>query len=180
MAVDPALQQVAAAILALVLLTGAGYKLRDLSAFEIDVDNYALLPGALVRPVAWLLPGLEVLAGLMLVSDAVRAPGALLALALLAVVTAAVAINLVRGRTDVGCGCGGLEDEQPLSWALVARNALLALLALAALAGAAARPLTWIDYLTVACGALAGYGIYVAANQLIANRPRLARLRPAR
>jgi len=60
---------------------------------------------------------------------------------------------------------------------LVARNGvLLALLSVVSLPPAA-RELEWLDFLTVAAGACALYGIYAMINQLLANQPRLMRLR---
>ena len=105
--------------------------------------------------------------------------GGLLVLAglgLLGVVTGAVIVNLLRGRTDLDCGCGGAGGDQRLSWGLVLRNALLA----AALAFAAARPgerdLVWLDYATMLVATLSLFGLYAGANQLLANRPQLALL----
>jgi hypothetical protein len=97
-----------------------------------------------------------------------------------AVVTTAVAINLLRGRTEIDCGCGSLGGhvgDQTLSWGLVARNALLALAAVLTLREDAARALVWIDYLSVAGGTLGLLGLYVTVNQLMANTPRLRALR---
>ncbi len=37
--------------------------------------------------------------------------------------------------------------------------------------------LVWLDGLTLVAGTLALYGLYAAANQLMANRPRLMNLR---
>lgn len=177
MPLDPAIQHLACALLAIVFASAAWHKLRDLLAFELALDAYALLPAPLVRPFAWILPLLESLAAVTLVLTPTRITGGWLALALLALVTGAVVVNLLRGRTDVGCGCGGIEDEQTLSWALVARNVLLALAGLAALAPTSARSLTWLDHVSVAAGALALFLVVALANQLIANQPRLARLR---
>ena len=167
----------ARAALAIVFLVAAWQKLRDLETFEAALANYALLPNWLLAPVARVLPLLELGAGLALVAAPTHAAGAMLVLGLLVLVTAAVAINLLRGRADVGCGCGGIEDEQRLSWALVARNGVLMLLALVALIPPTTRELVWLDYITVAGAAIAIYGLYVASSQLIANAPRLARLR---
>ncbi|MEQ8663706.1 MAG: MauE/DoxX family redox-associated membrane protein [Gammaproteobacteria bacterium] len=177
MTLDPALQLTALVALALVFASAAWHKLADMLAFELALDAYALLPAWLLRPFAWTLPLLELVTVALLLAAPVRLAGSLLALGLLGLVTGAVVINLVRGRTDVGCGCGGIEDEQTLSWALVARNALLALLGLAGLVPAGSRTLVWLDYLSVAAGALALFLLVVLANQLVANRPRLARLR---
>lgn len=167
----------ARALLAIVFLVAAWQKLRELDAFEAALANYRLLPEALISPTARALPTLELGTGLALVAAPGSALGGLAALTLLLLVTGAVVINLLRGRRDVGCGCGGIEDEQLLSWALVARNAVLLMLALVALAPPAARALAWLDYFTVAGSAIAGYGIYLVSSQLIANAPRLERLR---
>lgn len=179
-ALDPVVTRLAAAAVAIVLLVGAWQKLRDPDTFLAAVEAYGLVPAGLVAPLSRLLPLLEVVAGFSLVIEPLRAPGAVLALGLLALVTAAVIWNLLRGRRDISCGCGGIEDDQTLSWTLAFRNALLALLVFASVADAPARTLVWLDYLSVAFGAASLYGIYVLANQLIANQPRLARLRSNR
>ena len=174
---DPVLTHMAAATLAIIFLVGAWQKLRDRMIFEISVDAYELVPLALVAPLALLLPIMEGAAGALLVTPSMRLPGAVLAACVLFVVTAAVVINLLRGHTDVGCGCGGVEDEQTLSWALVVRNAVLGAVLMLSLATPASRVLVWLDYVSTAAGAIALYGLYVLANQLIANQPRLLSLR---
>ena len=161
----------------MLLLIGAWQKLRDVAAFGAALAAYELLPAALVGAVAWVLPVIEAIAGLTLVIDRTRLLGVLLTSALLLLVTGAVIANLLRGRTDLNCGCGGIEDEQTLSWALVVRNAvLLSLVGLCALTPAA-RALLWLDYVSVAGGACCLYGLYAMNNQLAANQPRLMRLR---
>ena len=52
-------------------------------------------------------------------------------LALLVLYSAAIAINLLRGRRDIECGCGGAATHVPLSGWLLARNAALMATALA-------------------------------------------------
>ena len=161
----------------MLLLVGAWQKLRDVAVFGSALAAYELLPVALVGVVAWVLPLIDAVAGLALVIDRTRPLGVLLATGLLLVVSGAVVANLLRGRTDLNCGCGGIEDEQTLSWSLVARNAvLLGLIGLCGLTPAA-RPLLWLDYVSVAAGACCLYGLYAMANQLAANQPRLMRLR---
>ncbi len=175
---DPVVTHMVAAALAMLLLVGAWQKLRDQLAFRTALEAYDIVPATSLSGVfAWLLPAGEVLAAITLVIDRTRTVGVVVGAVLLAVVTAAVIINLLRGRSDLGCGCGGIEDEQTLSWALVARNGvLLALLAVVSLEPAV-RALEWLDYLSVAAGACALYGLYALINQLLANQPRLMRLR---
>ncbi len=176
-ALDPTLPHIAAALLAMVFLGGAGQKLRDADGFVMAVEQYRLLPEAWSPAAARGLVAAEIAAGLLLLPLATRAAGAALALAVLAMVTAAVAANLLRGRREIDCGCGGPEGGQHLSWGLVLRNGFLAAAALLAAAAEAPRELVWVDGLTVVAGALALYGLYAAANQLLANRPRLLKLR---
>ncbi|MBK7023741.1 MAG: methylamine utilization protein MauE [Sulfuritalea sp.] len=177
---DPVATSALSAVLSVIFLTGAWQKLRDLALFQANIENYRLLPDGLAWPAALLLPLWELAAGVLVLFDATRTVGAVLAIGLLAVVTTAVAINLLRGRTEIDCGCGSLGGhvgDQTLSWGLVARNALLALAAVLTLREDAARALVWIDYLSVAGGTLGLLGLYVTVNQLMANTPRLRALR---
>lgn len=175
-ALDPILTHLAAATMAIVLLVAAGQKLVDREAFALALEQYRLLPEALVPFLAWALPLAEITAALALLPLPSRPWGALAAAALLTVVTLAVAINLARGRSHIDCGCGS-QGGQHLSWALVLRNLVLIGLALLADASSTGRELVWLDSLTVAGGAIGLYGLYAAVNQLLANTPRLAQLR---
>ena len=177
---DPVATSALSAVLSVIFLTGAWQKLRDLPLFQANVENYRLLPDNLAWPAAILLPLWEMMAGVLVLFDPARTAGAALAIGLLSVVTAAVAINLWRGRTEIDCGCGSLGGhvgDQTLNWGLVIRNLVLAIAALFAMREDAARALVWIDYLSVAGGTLGLLGLYVTANQLMANNPRLHALR---
>jgi hypothetical protein len=176
-ALDPTLPHMAAALLAIVFLGGAWQKLRDMGGFAMAIEQYRLLPSSWAWPVAWVLWTAEAAAGLLLLPLSTRALGAMMALAVLVMVTLAVAINLLRGRREIDCGCGGLEGKQHLSWGLVLRNGLLGLAGGLAVASEVPRDLVWLDGITVVAGTLALYGLYAAANQLMANRPRLTNLR---
>jgi uncharacterized membrane protein YphA (DoxX/SURF4 family) len=177
---DPVLQRSLAAALAIILLTGAWQKLRDPVLFAAAVENYRLLPDSLIAPLARLLPWWEAAAGALLLLPDWRQVGAMLTIALLLTVTAAVAINILRGHREIDCGCGGLTaqvGDQTLSWGLVTRNLLMIGASLLTMAGEVGRETVWIDYLSVAGGTLGLTGLYLASNQLLANRPRLDALR---
>ena len=90
--------------------------------------------------------------------------------------TSGVAVNLLRGRQVLDCGCGGLSGRQPISWWLVARNAVLtaALLVLLPQAGGFAA----IDLASAVAGTLAATLLYGAADQLLANRLRMRKAEP--
>lgn len=178
LALDAVVARACGAAIALILLLGAIDKLRDRALFEAVVVNYRVLPrGAVTQAFALLLPLVEIAAALLLLWPAQRVLGAALAVALMAVFAAGIGLNLLRGRRDIDCGCGGASGRQLLSWWLVARNALLALLAVAGAAEGGARALSWLDGFTAAAATLALLALYVSFNQLGANAPRLQSLR---
>jgi hypothetical protein len=146
--VDPVFVWIARLGLSLLFASAAWHKARDLEAFQDSVVAYQVAPEMLARAAAPLFLGLEiVLAAALLWGDAVAAPG--IAASLLALYTAAITWNLMRGRRDIDCGCLGPGRRQPLSEALVARNLLLIGAALLAAAPISTRPTSWIDAITV-------------------------------
>jgi hypothetical protein len=92
------------------------------------VSNYRLLPRALSWPVAALLPPVEALLGIGLLSAQLKPWPELAVMVLLSGFAAAMAINVMRGRDHIDCGCGETFLRQTLSWGLVARNGVLVLL----------------------------------------------------
>lgn len=174
---DPTLPHMCAALLAMVFLVGAWQKLRDMATLEMAIEQYRLLPASTASAAGWGLVAAEVTAGVLLLPLATRQIGVVMAVLLLLLVTSAVAINLLRGRRAIDCGCGGPEGNQHLSWGLVLRNGLLGLAAMVVASAPTSRELVWLDGLTVLAGALALYGVYAAANQLMGNHPKLLKLK---
>lgn len=172
---DPAVGAVLRGGLALVLAAAAAHKARGLDAFRETLRDYEIAPRRLVSAAAVVIVALECVAVLALVVPRPRALGPLLAASLVALYTAAIAINLARGRRHIDCGCGG-PAGQPIGGRLVVRNALLVVAALACVAPPAARPIVWVDALTVVAGTLAVAALYAAAGRLMANAGRLPEL----
>jgi len=173
--IDPLLVYAAAATLAGILLAGVLGKLASFIAFENAVAGYALLPGMLVRPFAVLFIAAETLAAALLLVPATRESGAALAMLLLLAATVAIITNLLRGRRDIDCGCGGLAQRSGgLTWWLVLRNSLLLALAVPALLAsqASTRSLGWIDGISFFGTTLATLGLYFCLNQLIEAHER--------
>jgi uncharacterized membrane protein YphA (DoxX/SURF4 family) len=117
-------------VIGAVFLVAALPKLREPRTFERDVAAYQLLPTTLVRPVARVLPALELAVGLALLAGVLIVPVALLASVVLVVFAAAVWISVQRERT-IGCGCG-FGRRQQVSRTLAVRNAGLTVAALVA------------------------------------------------
>jgi len=178
LAIDAVIARACGATVALILLIGAIDKLRDRELFEAIVENYRVLPaGAAASWFARALPAAEIIVAGLLLWPAARFIGAAAAIGLLLLFSSAIAVNLMRGRRDIDCGCGGASGRQTLSWWLAARNAVLALLALLGATEGAAREMAWLDAFTAVAGTLALFALYVFFNQLGANAPRLKSLR---
>jgi uncharacterized membrane protein YphA (DoxX/SURF4 family) len=140
----------------LVFVLAATQKAQHWRIFSGVLANYRLLPRALVTPAAALLPPLEMLVGILLLSAQIRPFGALAAIAFLSVFAAAMAINLKRGRSEIDCGCGHSLLKQNLSWVLVSRNAGLAALLIPSLVFPKAMPMP-----VILTGIAAGLGLFL-------------------
>ncbi|MEL7044809.1 MAG: MauE/DoxX family redox-associated membrane protein [Pseudomonadota bacterium] len=121
---DPLLQLVLSAGLALLMGSAALHKRREGARFQAQLEAYQLVPAHLLRPMAAGLPWIELTAGALMLFTATRGAGGLLTAALLFGYALAMLVNILRGLTDIDCGCGG--PGQPLSRALVFRNLVLA------------------------------------------------------
>ena len=116
----------------LLLLAGVPH-LRDREGRLVVVRGYRLLPEAGERLVAGVLPYVEILLGVLLVAGlgAPLAPAA--AGVLFLIFFAALAINLLRGRRELDCGCFAFakaEGSAPrIGWFHAGRALVLAALA---------------------------------------------------
>ena len=103
------------------------------AAFALAVNRYRILPGELVNLVAIVLPWIELTTALavLLAPARLRAAGAAIVAAMLAVFTIAISLNLARG-IEASCGCFSTRADAAVSdgWNLV-RNGALIWLALA-------------------------------------------------
>ncbi len=114
-----------AEIVALVFLLAGIGKLFDRSATTQHIERYGLLPLAVARLTAAVLPVVELAIAASLLTGFGGRLGATLALALLMLFSLAQTIVLVRGR-EVLCGCFGSLSAQPVRWRHVLNNLVLA------------------------------------------------------
>ena len=82
----------------LVFVLAATNKAQHWRIFSAVLANYRLLPQGLVAPVAILLPPVELVLGLLLLSAQLTPPAELAGIILLALFAAAMAINIRRGQ----------------------------------------------------------------------------------
>ncbi len=107
-----------------IFLASAVPKLRHPKGFLLAVLEYRVLPPALARLYALLVPPLELLIALLLFSGtAVRLAAALAALLLLSFLIA-VGINVARGR-NLDCQCFSKAAHRPIGWGLLFQDVVL-------------------------------------------------------
>ncbi len=176
MHIDPIFIIASAITIAVILASAATHKLRAPARFRNQLEDYQLLPKALLRVVGHGLPLVEIGVAFALLVPASQASAALIAAALLALYAIAIAINLWRGRADIDCGCSGPDQAQPLRPVLLARNGVLVSLALVASIAPQARALGFFDGFVVIAAAAVALLIHTATEGLLANAPRLLKL----
>jgi hypothetical protein len=181
---DPVWVWIARLTLALLFAAAGLSKLWHLAAFRTAIAGYALLPTPAVAPAAVLLALAEVAAAPLLLWPAGAVAGAAGLGALLLLFSAALAINLWRGRTDIDCGCWMFgakpETQGSIGAGTLVRNAVLGALLVAAILPTTGRVLSLLDLSTVLMGTVAALGLFAMAGQLSANARRLATLRTTR
>jgi len=176
MHLDPIFIIASALTIAVLLASAATHKVRAPARFTKQLADYQLLPDVLVRPVARVIPVVELVIAFALLVPVSRYWAALTAASLIALYAAAIGINLWRGRRDIDCGCAGPDQAQPLRPVLLLRNSVLVGVALLASVLPMARDLGFFDgFVTVAASAVALL-LYAAADGLLANSPLLLKL----
>ncbi len=169
---DPLVLKLVSIAFGLLFMLAAVHKMTARQEFRAALAAYRLLPDALIAPLSIIVPICEALLGAAWLLAFEPVLVALASAVLLAAYTAAIAINLLRGRIHIDCGCGMASSagrDQQLSWSLVARNCILIVAVLTATLPAGERAIGVVDYVTLIAGLLAIVLLYGAANQLLNN-----------
>ena len=130
--------------LALIFLASAIPKLRHPKGFILAVLEYRVLPTRLGWLYARLIPPLELLLALFLLSGiAVRSTAIVLSLLLLSFMIA-ISINVARGR-NLDCHCFGKARRRTIGWGLLIQDGMLlgASIGLAIISNTWLRPESW-------------------------------------
>jgi len=115
-------------VLAGVFIYAAITKLPAVDAFAEEIANYRLVPAVTVPWLAAALPGVEMLCGVLLLTNRFARASAVLLSALLAVFIVGLSQALLRG-INLTCGCfGGAEVA---TWGTVVRDVVILAAALA-------------------------------------------------
>ena len=174
--IDPTLSALLAGCFALLFLSAASHKLLQPQAFAATFVAYRVLPGRLA-PLSRLVPLMEGVVGVSLLSGAARPAAAAAGALLLALYAGVVALNLHRGRRDLACGCGGPNDHRPIAAWMVWRNLILALLLGLLWLPVGSRSLHAVDALTIGAGTAVASLLYMSLEGLLGRAAPRAALR---
>ena len=149
---------VARLLLAAVFAAAAVTKLRDRDSATRSVAEMGV-GGRWARPLARALPLSELCVAVGLLIESVASAAAVVAIALLAVFTAAI-VNALRHDRRPDCGCFGDLSQKPISrWTVVRNVVLMALALFVALHGAGSSLAAWLEAGVVATAVLAVLGL---------------------
>ena len=123
---------------------------------------------------------IEGIVAVAIMVPASRYAGALAAVVLLGMYALMMLVQLLRGRTDLDCGCSGPAPRQNISRKLVVRNIILVLIAgLVVFQSAGQEPSMLAGqglYYLAAPFAVLSILIYACSEQLMSNRQKLTAL----
>ena len=176
--IDPLLDTVFACCLAALFASTAAHKVREGLRFQAQLSEYRLVPEATIAPAAYLLTVVEACLALALLVPVARGVAALFAGALIAGYTAAIGINLLRGRDHIDCGCG--DAPTLLSPWLLLRNAALVAIAAVVTLPEVPRALGALDLLFGVLAFLSLALLWVIVELLLANASALREWSEAR
>jgi len=158
--------------LCVILLRTAWHKYRAYAQFRTELAAYRLLPETIVPITAIALMVTETLCATLLLQFSSLA-GLLLCTLLLLVYGAAMTINLLKGRSNIDCGCSGpLAARKSISWSLVLRNVALASLAALAIPASNGVAIRLADIPLILAGTACSLFLYEAVEQALANSQR--------
>jgi hypothetical protein len=178
LSLDPAIAALIIACTALLFAAAAIHKLRDLRRFDEIFAAYGLLPFAARLRLSRAVPCLELVVAGGLLLDGSRVAAASVGIVLLLAYAAAITVNLLRGRRDLACGCGGPDDRRPIAAWMVWRNFSIAVLVGAVMLPWSPRSLAPTDVVTIGFGTMAVALVYLCLDRLLGRTaPVTARLR---
>jgi hypothetical protein len=164
--IDPVCTLLIVSCAVLLFGTAAAHKLRSAGGFVSILAQYQLLPAGFIRIAGPALGLLELAVCLGLPWPALRPIGAAAGVVLLLMYSAAITINLVRGRRDLDCGCGGFGRRTPIGSWMVVRNLSLACMLCLLMFPEASRSLESVDAVTIVGGAVVASLLYLACDVL--------------
>lgn len=130
---EPAVFFTFIAVISSVFIWSGYTKFAEPETFRESLAAYQLLPGWAVVPLSWFFPAAEVGLAFALLLPVSRTEAGWGLIGLTLVFSSAVLINLLRGRSELDCGCFGGFSQKIGPETLIRNSVLLVLLILLAL-----------------------------------------------
>jgi len=111
----PALLLACRLVLGIVFVVAAIPKIANAESFATAIEAYELLPLAVVNVAAIVIPWIELISGLFLISGVYLRPSSLLLGSLLSVFVVAISAAVLRGL-NINCGCFGGGGGATVGW----------------------------------------------------------------
>ncbi len=166
-------------LIAFVFAAAGIHKVMNFSRHAGAVADYRVVPAWTVPVLAPLLIILEFAVVALILLPGSRLAGVILAIGLLLIYIFSIALNLVRGRTSIDCGCAWGSQGHPISAWLIVRNLIMIALALLALFPSADRSMQPADWVLAAFAGIAVIAVYAIGDLLIANGSKRGELKAA-
>lgn len=109
-----------------IMLYAGGIKLLDMPGMADAIENYRLLPHAWVNLPGILMPALEVVVGICLITGIWLDGALLIVTGLILVFLVAIESAILRGL-NINCGCFGLSDSEIVGVKVLLRDGLFLL-----------------------------------------------------
>jgi hypothetical protein len=150
----------------LVFLSAVIGKVRHWQEFRGLLADYRVMPRGLVGMAADVLIAVELVVAVLLIFQRTAPQGGALGVAALLAFSVGISVNLLRGRTQIDCGCFQASRRQTLSVSLLLRNGALMLLLLVCVLFHPASPNSPAQWLDGIAGGAALFLLYLAVNEL--------------
>lgn len=108
--------------LGMIFLSSVLSKIHKVQEHILIVKDYKMMPRYLTPIVARIIILVEIIIGVLLLLGAMIKVASALSVFILLLYIISIIVNLLRGRTEMSCGCGGIAGNHHLSWLLVIRN----------------------------------------------------------
>ncbi len=86
------------------------------------VKDYNLIKESWIKPLTKMEIAVELIIGSFIFSGFLTLYSTWASIFLFFIYSLAISINLIKGRTELNCGCGGLSGHKKISWLLFLRN----------------------------------------------------------
>lgn len=115
-------------IIGTIFVTAGFIKIKNIEEHSQVIKEYRLIPNTFIPYATRFFIIIEFICGIGLYFGIYKFFTLLMSQILLVVYSVAITLNLLLGRKEISCGCGGVLGTHSLSWKLVIRNIFLLML----------------------------------------------------